>query len=125
MPAVEDGQENEHSCFSDNTNQDMWANVNGINNVIIGTYKRADGTKISGVSLTAITKTLSVEVSTNLETKAQTTLNKLDALLALNKSFDEIISQEALTGNGPAMQLSDALKAQGDAIAEAATIIRG
>ncbi|WBX75428.1 hypothetical protein PG911_12260 [Tenacibaculum ovolyticum] len=120
MPAVEDGQENEHSCFSDNTNQDMWANVNGINNVIIGTYKRADGTKISGISLTAITKILSVEVSTNLETKAQTTLNKLDALLALNKSFDEIISQEVLTGNGPAMQLSDALKAQGDAIAEAA-----
>ncbi|WP_422091822.1 imelysin family protein [Tenacibaculum ovolyticum] len=123
IPAVEEGQENEHSCFSDNTNQDMWANVNGINNVIIGAYKRADGTKISGVSLTAITKTLNVEISNNLETKAQTTLNKLDALLALNKSFDEIISQETLTSNGPAIQLSNALKAQGVAIAEVATTL--
>jgi putative iron-regulated protein len=121
IAAVDEGQENEHSCFSDNTNQDMWANVNGINNVIIGSYKRADGSKLSGVSLVALTKTLSVEISTNLESKAQTTLNKLDALLALNKNFDEIISQEVHDGNGPAIQLSKALIAQGDAIAEAAT----
>ncbi|MGB1042377.1 MAG: imelysin family protein [Tenacibaculum sp.] len=119
-PAINEGQENEHSCFSDNTNQDMWANVHGINNVIAGTYKRADGSKVTGTSLVTLVATLNTNVSKDLETKAQATLSKLDALLALNKPFDEIIHNESTGSNGPAEQLSSALKDQGKAIAEAA-----
>lgn len=122
-PAIDEGQENEHSCFSDNTNQDMWANVYGINNIITGAYTRENGTKITGTSLVELSAARSEAIASNLDTKANATLNKLNALLALNKSFDAIIAEETLGANGPAEQLSVALKNQGTAIAEAATAL--
>ncbi|CAL2081477.1 conserved exported hypothetical protein [Tenacibaculum dicentrarchi] len=119
-PAIDEGQENEHSCFSDNTNQDMWANTHGINNIVVGSYTRADGSKVSGTSLIALTENVNKDVAASLDSKAKATLAKLDALLALDKPFDEIISKEELGSNGTAGQLSSALKAEGKAIAEAA-----
>ncbi|WP_431094602.1 imelysin family protein [Polaromonas aquatica] len=44
-------QEDEHSCFSDNTHRDVVANAKGIQNVWLGQYKRADGTTLAGPSL--------------------------------------------------------------------------
>jgi putative iron-regulated protein len=44
-------QEDEHSCFSDNTHRDVVANARGIQNVWLGTYKRADGSTVTGASL--------------------------------------------------------------------------
>lgn len=44
-------QEDEHSCFSDNTHRDIVNNATGIQNVWLGRYKRADGTLMQGPSL--------------------------------------------------------------------------
>lgn len=44
-------QEDEHSCFSDNTHRDVVANATGIANVWFGRYQRADGTVLQGASL--------------------------------------------------------------------------
>lgn len=44
-------QEDEHSCFSDNTHRDVVNNARGIQNVWLGAYKRADGTTLMGASL--------------------------------------------------------------------------
>lgn len=44
-------QEDEHSCFSDNTHRDIVANATGIQNVWLGRYQRADGSTVSGPSL--------------------------------------------------------------------------
>lgn len=44
-------QEDEHSCFSDNTHRDVVNNARGIQNVWLGEYKRADGSVIKGESL--------------------------------------------------------------------------
>ncbi|HRK37982.1 MAG TPA: imelysin family protein [Burkholderiaceae bacterium] len=44
-------QEDEHSCFSDNTHRDAVTNAKGIQNVWLGTYKRVDGSVVSGPSL--------------------------------------------------------------------------
>ncbi|SFU99524.1 putative iron-regulated protein [Polaromonas sp. YR568] len=44
-------QEDEHSCFSDNTHRDVVNNAKGIQNVWLGQYKRADGTTLAGPSL--------------------------------------------------------------------------
>ncbi len=120
-PAIDEGQENEHSCFSDNTNQDMWANVNGINNVIQGSYTSKTGTLISGTSLIDLVATENTTTSEDLETAANNTLSKLDILLSLDKNFDEIVSEETLGSGGPAGELSSALKNQGTAIADAAS----
>ncbi len=44
-------QEDEHSCFSDNTHRDVVNNAKGIQNAWLGQYKRADGTTLEGPSL--------------------------------------------------------------------------
>lgn len=44
-------QEDEHSCFSDNTHRDALNNARGIQNVWLGEYKRVDGTIVKGASL--------------------------------------------------------------------------
>ena len=44
-------QEDEHSCFSDNTHRDAVTNALGIQNVWLGQYKQADGTVLQGPSL--------------------------------------------------------------------------
>jgi putative iron-regulated protein len=44
-------QEDEHSCFSDNTHRDAVANAKGIENVWLGRYVRADGRTVQGPSL--------------------------------------------------------------------------
>lgn len=44
-------QEDEHSCFSDNTHRDAVTNARGIQNVWLGAYKRADGSTLQGASL--------------------------------------------------------------------------
>lgn len=119
-PAIDEGQENEHSCFSDNTNQDMWANVYGINNVIEGNYITESNGTISGTSLLDIVNAVDTTIGTNLETEADNTIAKLTTLLGLGKNFDEIISEESIGSGGPAGQLSSALKTQGTAISDAA-----
>ncbi|ABM37864.1 imelysin family protein [Polaromonas naphthalenivorans] len=44
-------QEDEHSCFSDNTHRDVVNNARGIQNVWLGEYKRADDSVLKGASL--------------------------------------------------------------------------
>ncbi len=43
-------QEDEHSCFSDNTHRDAVLNATGIENVWLGRYRRADGSVLSGLA---------------------------------------------------------------------------
>jgi putative iron-regulated protein len=44
-------QEDEHSCFSDNTHRDVVNNALGIENVWLGRYRRADGSTVQGPSM--------------------------------------------------------------------------
>lgn len=44
-------QEDEHSCFSDNTHRDAVTNALGIENVWLGRYKAADSSVLEGASL--------------------------------------------------------------------------
>jgi len=44
-------QEDEHSCFSDNTHRDAVANATGIQNVWLGRFARRDGGTLQGPSL--------------------------------------------------------------------------
>ena len=45
-------QEDEHSCFSDNTKRDMVQDVQGVVNVWTGSYTKLDGTVIEGAAFT-------------------------------------------------------------------------
>jgi putative iron-regulated protein len=51
VPMSTQDQEDEHSCFSDNTQRDVLANALGISNVWLGRYLRRSGTLLEGPSL--------------------------------------------------------------------------
>jgi len=67
-------QEDEHSCFSDNTHRDIVNNALGIQNVWLGRYRRADGSLLQGPSLrdlvalkdTALADKTTAQIATSL-----------------------------------------------------------
>jgi putative iron-regulated protein len=122
-PAIDEGQENEHSCFSDNTTQDMWANTYGLHNIIVGSYTTENGTTVSGVSLVDIVNEVNESRAIALENATKKTITQLEVLTGSDKNFDQIISEETLGSGGPAGLLSSALKAQGTQVSEAATAL--
>ena len=46
-----DSQEDEHSCFSDNTHRDIFLNAKGIQNAFSGQYTRDTGEVLQGASI--------------------------------------------------------------------------
>ncbi len=113
-------QEDEHSCFSDNTHRDIILNAQGIRNVYIGSYTRTDGSTVSGTSL----KDILTEVNSSLATE----INDLSASgVSLSEDipvpFDDQLTKEQTGGTGPIMMAINALQDQGDKITEAATAL--
>lgn len=82
-------QEDEHSCFSDNTHRDIATNFMGIQNVYLGSYTKLDGSIVEGTGL----KDVVAEIDTDLN-------NTMLELLAISHSetmqvsipFDQAIS---------------------------------
>jgi len=66
-------QEDEHSCFSDNTHRDIYLNALAISNLYNGTYTRMNGTVVSGYSLANLVTTISPIKNTTLQARFQTT----------------------------------------------------
>ncbi|MCA9836205.1 MAG: hypothetical protein KC422_04800 [Trueperaceae bacterium] len=56
-------QEDEHSCFSDNTHRDIVTNFLGIKNVYTGSYTRVDGSVVSGSSLSDVVASLDPDLN--------------------------------------------------------------
>lgn len=103
-------QEDEHSCFSDNTHRDIVNNALGIQNVYLGTYRRVDGNVISGPSL----KDLIAEKDATLANKlAQDIAASVSAANAIQAPFDqEIKGGRNAAGHKRVRATITALKAQ-------------
>lgn len=56
-------QEDEHSCFSDNTHRDIIQNAQGIENLYLGTYTNVNSSVVSGYSLSDLVQ--EVDASNN------------------------------------------------------------
>ncbi|MEZ4590085.1 MAG: imelysin family protein [Chloroflexota bacterium] len=111
-------QEDEHSCFSDNTHRDIINNAQGILNVYNGRYTRVDGTVVSGASLADLVAELdgdlAVEMAGLVETAVSTTQ-------AIPTPFDQAI---VLPEQRPLVLDSvNALQDQGDKLAEVASLL--
>jgi putative iron-regulated protein len=74
------GQEDEHSCFSDNTHNDIILNFLGCQNVLLGTYKKVDGVEVSGTSLIDIINERNSDLASQLEVKATEALTSTEAI---------------------------------------------
>lgn len=109
-------QENEHSCFSDNTHTDIEMNFDGIRNVYYGTYTRPGGGTLSGESLADIAARIDAAKADAVDaafTAAQT------AIAAIPAPFDQaILNNEAVILNAveALRELSDRLTDMGFAL---------
>ena len=85
---IENSQEDEHSCFSDNTHRDIFLNAKGVQNSFNAKYVRIDGEVIEGASLYDL---LVVEEQHELA-------NKLRGSLEATMSAAAVIDTKAKTG---------------------------
>lgn len=115
-------QEDEHSCFADNTHRDIITNAKGIANIIKGTYVRTDGSTVGSTENSLLTLVTAVDATVGAELEAA----RAKAMLKVNAipaPFDKTVTEESLSDHGPVQQAVHALQAQGDKISEAATAL--
>ena len=115
-------QEDEHSCFSDNTHNDILSNVQGIKNVFEGSYQTADGNTVKGASLAELLATKDPKLSSELETNLNTTKTAAQAIVqaASTEPFDQQIGAENKEGNARVKATIAALRTQTASIEAAA-----
>ncbi|MBA6314579.1 imelysin family protein [Cellulophaga baltica] len=113
------GQEDEHSCFSDNTQRDVYANAQGVLNVIYGSY----GT-INGASFIDLVKQTDPAQAATLEAAASLVATRA-ALIGDNaQPFDYLITQETSDNtDGPVMQCVVALFDLANEISASASVL--
>jgi putative iron-regulated protein len=114
-------QEDEHSCFSDNTHRDVVGNAVGIQNVWLGRYKRPDGSVLQGPALRDLVAAADAALA---ERTTRDIAASVAAAEALKPPFDREISGNA-DGQGRArvQALIDALIAQSKDLPPAAQAI--
>lgn len=110
-------QEDEHSCFSDNTHRDIVTNAQGIQNVYLGTYST-----VNGLGITDLIEALDSELNVSLKTAFTTTMTAMEAIDA-NKPFDYEISSANTAGNERVQAAIDALEAQTTLLEKAASLL--
>ncbi|TCO83480.1 putative iron-regulated protein [Plasticicumulans lactativorans] len=108
-------QEDEHSCFSDNTHRDIVANASGIRNVYSGRYTRADGSVLEGPGVQALLATVDAPLAERLGREIDAAV--VDAA-AIHAPFDREIVNPA--GRKRVAATVKALKVQTATLVQAA-----
>ena len=114
--------EEEHDCFSDNTHWSHFNDALGIKNVYTGSYKRVDGSTLSGPSLADLVKTKNPAADQNLREHLDATLAKMQVLVdtaQAGEAYDQMIGEGNTSGNAKVRAAVDALVAQTRAIEQA------
>jgi putative iron-regulated protein len=109
-------QEDEHSCFSDNTHRDMVQDVQGVLNVYQGSYTRTNGTAVSGTGIRDVVRLVSAELAEQLDERIA---DSLDLAEALEPPFDQEIALDNEPGRERVTALIEALHAQEDSLEDA------
>jgi putative iron-regulated protein len=113
-------QEDEQSCFSDTTAQDLNANVAGIEHVYFGRYQRLDGTLVQGASLADLVTSIDPSRATDVNSRISRTHQVVGEI---RSPFD----REILTGNPEGRARIEhavaALKAEAEAFATVAALV--
>jgi putative iron-regulated protein len=108
-------QEDEHSCFSDNTHRDIITNQQGIANVYTGSYTRLDGSTITGPSLADVVAAVDPELNRQMLALLAQSSEQVNAIYV---PFDQaiVLPEERTKVFDAVMTLQDL----GDKIAEVA-----
>jgi putative iron-regulated protein len=112
------GQEDEHSCFSDNTHRDVYTNALGIMNVLFGNYK--DGS-IEGASIYDLVKQEDEAQAAKLKAaadKAWAAIVLIDDTAKAGTPYDLMIVNEGENNPGIVLDGNQDLLDLGDVISE-------
>jgi len=114
-------QEDEHSCFSDNTHRDVVNNARGIQNVWLGEYKRADGSLVKGASLRDLVAASDAALAAQA---TQQISGSVTAAEGIQAPFDrEIIGAKDAPGRLRIQKTIDSLSQQSKDLAAAAKAV--
>jgi putative iron-regulated protein len=114
-------QEDEHSCFSDNTHRDIVANALGIENVWLGRYKRRDGSMLQGASLNDLVAAKDAALAGRV---VQQIAASVAAAQAIQAPFDrEIIGGNDAPGRQRVRKTIDSLVQQSKDMVDAAAAL--
>jgi putative iron-regulated protein len=102
-------QEDEHSCFSDNTHRDMVQDIRGVLNVYNGSYLAIDGNTVEGSSLREMIASREAALAADVETRI---LESLELAEDLQVPFDQEIAPENPAGNARVQALIESLQLQ-------------
>ncbi|MCW5668942.1 MAG: iron-regulated protein [Hydrogenophaga sp.] len=83
-------QEDEHSCFSDNTHRDIVANATGIQNVWLGQYKQRDGSLLQGPGVRDLVAAKKTDLAEKTTTQIAASVAGAEAIPA---PFDRAIAK--------------------------------
>jgi putative iron-regulated protein len=109
-------QEEEHSCFSDNTHRDMVQDVQGVRNVWVGSYVRLDGTTQSGTSVRDVIAAGDANLAQRISDRIDESLGLAQAL---QRPFDREIQPGNTAGNARVQALVESLFTQRELLEEA------
>ncbi|KQR50414.1 imelysin family protein [Acidovorax sp. Leaf160] len=114
-------QEDEHSCFSDNTHRDAVTNAMGIQNVWLGSYRRADGSQVQGASLRALVAAKNPQLADKVTAQIAASVAATEGIQA---PFDrEIIGGNDAPGRQRIQKAVNSLTQQSKDLVEAANAI--
>jgi putative iron-regulated protein len=106
-------QEDEHSCFSDNTHRDLRANAISMQNVYLGRYGAVDGP-----GLDELVRARDADLDARMQTQLAASIAAIEAIPV---PFDQAIMND--DGRAKVKAAIDALKAQTDTTVEIATLL--
>jgi putative iron-regulated protein len=99
-------QEEEHSCFSDNTHRDMVQNVRGLQNVWLGAYRPLQDAAISGTGVRDVIAAGDAALASDITAQIADSLSLAEAL---QDPFDREIAPGNAAGNARVDALIESL----------------
>ncbi|AZQ66427.1 peptidase [Silicimonas algicola] len=118
--------EEEHDCFSDNTHNSHYYDGMGIRNVYLGEYVRADGSLVSGESLSSLVAEADPAVDAALTDALDHTMARLGRIKTAAEAgfaYDRMLERGNDAGEALIMGAVDALVAQTSDIERAVTAL--
>jgi putative iron-regulated protein len=118
--------EEEHDCFSDNTHISHLYDAVGIRNVYLGSYKRTDGSEVTGPSMSQLIAARDPALDTELRAALDDSVAKMEALKARadgGEAYDQMIGEGNAEGNAAVQAVIDALIAQTRGIERAVALL--
>lgn len=114
--------EEEHDCFSDNTHNSHLNDAIGIQSVYTGNYTRADGTEMTGPSLSELVKAKDAALDTELTGKLAHTVEAMQTIAKRaegGEAYDQMIGDGNAEGNAIVQAAIDGLVDQTKSIERA------